>query len=249
MANGQLERMIDDAAWITYPLHVLVGLIKTFVYTMLFIGLLIFMFFFWMFTAHEDRAELTKDFITQESVYRVDPLNGSIAVYRDGDQGIDPHTAHNASVDPKEVFGLPHRFIKNPSWFNGTPQSWLAEKSDTFDTAFVRGWYSLEALRKKIYVAKGDATGWPAAGGRTSDAAAVRGDAGPDRAVTDTHGIDRRWPAQAAESVYKGLGKEKCCKSGGISGNFGGATSDLGALGGGPYENCFTLSANSGMGV
>jgi hypothetical protein len=71
VANGQLERMIDDAAWITYPLHVLVGLIKTFVYTMLFIGLLIFMFFFWMFTAHEDRAELTKDFITQESVYRV----------------------------------------------------------------------------------------------------------------------------------------------------------------------------------
>jgi hypothetical protein len=152
-------------------------------------------------------------------------------LYRDGDQGIDPHTAHNAGVDPKEVFGLPHRFIKNPSWFNGTPQSWLAEKSDTFDTAFVRGSYSLEALRNKIYVAKGDATGWPAAGGRTSDAAAVRGDAGPDRAVTDTHGIDRRWPAQAAESVYKGLGKEKCCKSGGISGNFGGTGADLRPLG------------------
>jgi hypothetical protein len=50
MANGQLERMIDDAAWITYPLHLVVGLIKTFVYTFLFIGLLIFMFFLWMFT-------------------------------------------------------------------------------------------------------------------------------------------------------------------------------------------------------
>jgi len=32
-----------------------------------------------------------------------------------------------------------------------------------------------------------------------------------------------------------------------ISGNFGG--SDLGAVRGGPYENCFTLSANSGMGI
>jgi len=70
-----------------------------------------------------------------------------------------------------------------------------------------------------------------AAGGRTSDAAAVRGAAGPDRAVADTHGIDLRWPAQAAESVYKGLGKEKCCKSGGISGNFGGAGADLRPLG------------------
>jgi len=50
-------------------------------------------------------------------------------------------------------------------------------------------------------------------GGRASEPAAVRSDAGTDRAVADTHGIDRRWPAQAAQSVYKGLGKEKCCKS------------------------------------
>jgi len=111
MATGQMERMIDDAAWITYPLHLLAGLIKTFVYTFLFIGLLIFMFLIWMFTAHDDRAELTKDFTTQESVYRVDPLNGTAAVYRAGDQGIDPHMAHNAGVDSKEVFGLPHTYI------------------------------------------------------------------------------------------------------------------------------------------
>ena len=123
MATGQMNRMISDAAWLTYPLHVLVGIIKMFVYTMLFISFLVLCFFIWMFTAHDDRAELTKDFTTQESVYRVDPLNGSIAVSRDGDQSIDPHTAHNAGVDPKEVFGLPHTFIKNSSWFDGTPQS------------------------------------------------------------------------------------------------------------------------------
>jgi hypothetical protein len=41
----------------------------------------------------------------------------------------------------------------------------------------------------------------------------------------------RLQPAQAAESVYKGLGKEKCCKSGGISGNFGGTGADLRPLG------------------
>ena len=45
VANGQLERMIDDAAWITYPLHILVGIIKTFVYSALFVLLLIFIFF------------------------------------------------------------------------------------------------------------------------------------------------------------------------------------------------------------
>jgi hypothetical protein len=42
------------------------------------------------------------------------------------------------------------------------------------------------------------------------------------------YGRDRELVAKsAAESVYKGLGKEKCCKSGGISGNFGGAGADL----------------------
>jgi hypothetical protein len=119
-----------------------------------------------MFTAHDERAKSTKDFVTQESVYRVDPLNGTVALYRAGDQGIDPHTTHNASVrNPQDVFGLfglPHTFIKNPSWFDNTPQAWLAAKSDTFDTAYVRGAYNLDALRKKVYVTKGEATGRPA---------------------------------------------------------------------------------------
>src|ERR1039457_6332751 len=70
MANGQLERMIDDAAWITYPLHLVVGLLKKFVYTMLFISFLVLCFFVWMFTAHDDRAELTKNFINEQSIYR-----------------------------------------------------------------------------------------------------------------------------------------------------------------------------------
>lgn len=37
--------------------------------------------------------------------------------------------------------------------------------------------------------------------------------------------------AVASESVNKGLGKEKCCKSGGISGNFGGIGANLRPLG------------------
>jgi hypothetical protein len=46
------------------------------------------------------------------------------------------------------------------------------------------------------------------AGGRTSDAAAVRGDAGPDRAVADTHGIESYWGKSAAASrSTTGLGE------------------------------------------
>lgn len=36
-ATGQANRMISDLAWLTYPLHVLVGIIKMFV----FVGLCI----------------------------------------------------------------------------------------------------------------------------------------------------------------------------------------------------------------
>jgi hypothetical protein len=42
-------------------------------------------------------------------------------------------------------------------------------------------------------------------GGRTSDAAAVRGDAGADRATAGTDRIDRWWSGPASESVYSRL--------------------------------------------
>jgi len=45
-----------------------------------------------------------------------------------------------------------------------------------------------------------------ATGGRTSDAVAVRGDAGPDFAVTGTDGIEMMVAKSAAKSVYSGLG-------------------------------------------
>jgi uncharacterized membrane protein len=60
MATGQMNRMIDDAAWLTYPLHLVVGLLKTLVYTALFISFVVLCFFAWMFTAHDERAELTR---------------------------------------------------------------------------------------------------------------------------------------------------------------------------------------------
>lgn len=52
------------------------------------------------------------------------------------------------------------------------------------------------------------------AGGRTSDAAAVRGDAGPDRAATATDGIASWWARQPRRIwLQRGWNKETCCKS------------------------------------
>jgi len=44
------------------------------------------------------------------------------------------------------------------------------------------------------------------AGRRTSDSAAVRGDAGPDRAATDTDGIGGSWSSRQRNSSISGLG-------------------------------------------
>jgi len=84
MAAGQMNRMVGDMAWLTYPLHILVGIIKMLVYTALFFLLLIFIFFLWMFTAHDQRAELTRDFTTQQTVFRVDPLSNAVTVQKQG---------------------------------------------------------------------------------------------------------------------------------------------------------------------
>jgi hypothetical protein len=117
--------MIDDAAWITYPLHLVVGLIKTFVYTLLFISFLVMCFFGWMFTAHDERAKLTKDFITQESVFRVSFVNGSEAVVKQGSEYYDGDDI-DSSVAAKEgePLGLSNR-------------DWLIKKSDVFQSAYI----------------------------------------------------------------------------------------------------------------
>src|SRR5664280_890471 len=44
------------------------------------------------------------------------------------------------------------------------------------------------------------------AGGRTSDAAAVRGNAGPDRAATDTDGIGGSWSSEQRNPIITWLG-------------------------------------------
>ena len=62
----------------------LVGILKMFVYTFLAFLLFVCIFFLWMFTAHDQRADLTEDFITQRTVFRVDPLSNAVTVQKQG---------------------------------------------------------------------------------------------------------------------------------------------------------------------
>ena len=143
MATGQLERMIDDAAWLTYPLHLAVGIIKTFVYAVLAILCFVFAVCLWMFTAKDSRAELIKDFAKDQSIYRVDTATNAVTLHKAGEQRMDENvvrTAFSGAADNGE-------FIKHPAWFD---HNWLCEKSDVFGWAYIRASHNVAALKAEL---------------------------------------------------------------------------------------------------
>jgi hypothetical protein len=88
------------------------------------------------------------------------------------------------------------------------------------------------------------------AGGRTSESATVRSDAGPDRAATATDGIESWWPRQQRNLATAGLGRgEVLQKWAGIWGNFGLCWCGWQAVWSAPVENHFTALRISETGV
>jgi len=143
LATGQMERMIDDAAWLTYPLHLAVGIIKTFVYTALAILCFFLAVGIWMFTAKDNRAAQIKDFAANQSIYRVDTATNAVTLHKAGEQQMDEtvvRTAFSGASDNGE-------FIKNPKWFD---HNWLGEKSDVFGWAYIRASHNIAALKAEL---------------------------------------------------------------------------------------------------
>ena len=58
--------------------------------------------------------------------------------------------------------------------------------------------------------------------GQDSDAAAVRGDGGPDRSTPGIDGIDHGGQVSSGIRLQRGWGQERCCKSGVESGAISG---------------------------
>src|SRR5271157_5506595 len=151
-STGQLERMIDDAAWITYPLHVLVGIITSFLFFLFLISAVIVFTIGWIITAHDNRADLTKNFVTEQSVYRVDLAANTFA-----DNAVTVHQAGQLPVLDSTLqatfdgcMGTGQR-LRNPMW---TDHDWLAEKSDVFQSAYIAASHNLAALKVALHRVK-----------------------------------------------------------------------------------------------
>src|SRR5208282_5251540 len=138
-ATRQMERIIDDAAWLTYPVHLFVGILKTFVYGFLFIAAIFLSLGIWITTAHDRRAEEIKDFASEQTLYRVDLANNSVTIAKAG-YAVDKEDfakAFNGCRGTGEQ-------LKNPTFWD---HAWLAEKSDVFQSGYIGASHNVAALQ------------------------------------------------------------------------------------------------------
>lgn len=121
-----------------YPLHLAVGIVKTFLFILLLMGAVMLYTGEWMFTAHDDRAELIKDFATEQTVYRVDFGTGATSVAKQGYPVEKDVFAANfdwcAGTDSQ---------LHNNTWWD---HRWLADKSDMFQRAYIVASHNMAAL-------------------------------------------------------------------------------------------------------
>ena len=85
---------------------------------------------------HDNRADLTKNFVAEQSIYRVDPVNNAITVHQAGQLPVLDSTLQ-ATFDG--CMGTGER-LRNPMWTDG---NWLAEKSDVFQSAYIAASHNL----------------------------------------------------------------------------------------------------------
>ncbi len=100
----------------------------------------------WMMTAHDNRAELTKDFVTEETIYRINLATNGVTTQKPGytvDKDVFDATFNGCMGTGNQ--------LKNPMWFD---HNWLAEKSDMFQSAYIASTRNLAALSLALHRAK-----------------------------------------------------------------------------------------------
>jgi len=139
----QLERMIDDAAWVTYPLHLVVGIVKTFLFILLLIGAVMLYTGEWMFSAHDDRADLIQTFSREQTIYRVNTADGVISVLKAGEFAVDRDTFDSVFTGCAGTDSS----LKHTTWWD---HNWLAEKSDAMQAGYIVASHNIAALRSTL---------------------------------------------------------------------------------------------------
>jgi hypothetical protein len=142
-STRQLERLIDDAAWVTYPLHLMVGIVKTFLFILLLIGAVMLYTGEWMLTAHDDRADLIQNFNREQTIYNVNTANATVSMHKAGEFEVDKDTFNAVFTGCDGTDSS----LKHTTWFD---HNWLAEKSDAFQGSYIMASRNIAALRSTL---------------------------------------------------------------------------------------------------
>ena len=97
-------------------------------------------------TAHDNRAELTKNLVAEQTVYRINLAINAIITQKAGyavDKDVFDATFNGCMGNGEQ--------LKNPMWFD---HDWLAQKSDMFQSAYIASTRNLAALSLALHRAK-----------------------------------------------------------------------------------------------
>lgn len=142
-SEKQLARMLDDFAFLTYPLHFVVNMIKTLLFMVFLVLAIILYIGEWACTAHDDRADLIQNFNREQTIYRVNTANDGVSVAKAGEFAVDKDTFNSVFTG---CFGTDSS-LKHTTWFD---HNWLAEKSDMFQSAYIVASRNMAALRSTL---------------------------------------------------------------------------------------------------
>src|SRR5271166_530573 len=138
--------MANTFEWLLYPLKLIVNVIKSFVYGFLFIVAIFLWLGMWATTARTHRANDIKNFVSEQTIYRVDFASNKVTVAHAGYlvQDEDFKASFNGCRGTGEQ-------LQNPTFWD---HRWLAEKSDVFQSAYIGASHNVAALQYAIFRAK-----------------------------------------------------------------------------------------------
>ncbi len=145
---------MNELSILLYPLRFLANMIRSVIAIFVLVAAVIFYSILWVVASHSDRADMTKNFVAEQAVYRVNPTE---TFYRDA-----------AIVQTIGQYPLPRERqleifngcvgtgeqLKKQSWLSGdwgSPRTnaiyWLNGKNDVFQSAYIASSRNLAALK------------------------------------------------------------------------------------------------------
>ncbi len=149
---------MSELSILLYPLRFLANMVRSVIAIFVLVAAVVFYSILWVVAAHSDRADVTKNFVAEQSIYRVEVANTFVVTAQRIGQYPLPQEVllgvFNGCVGTSEQ-------LKNPSLLSGdwgSPKTnanyWLSGKNDVFQSAYIASSRNLAALKGALHKSK-----------------------------------------------------------------------------------------------